>query len=330
MSRGCRRARCAPRHPRNAGRRHRLDHRRRHDRRPAPAAGTRPGRAGAGAASGRAPDRGPRQRPDDPRQCAAPDPLELPDRARPRARHPPELQRRRLRGARRQGDRLERRGSAHDRLGEHPHTRPCASLRDTGRERKRPERAEHARRRLRAAGRHTHRRRRVQLPDPVHPRASDRAAARANRRLLPRSAARIRRRERRHAAEGRRRARLRDPGLVDRQHRAQRAAALGRARTCLLSLRPADAAGRSHPAGRLHEPWGRADHGPPRHGALALQPSVGLRCARPPLARDDAPERRHRGQRRLPGPRRRSSTRTGTPSSGSTGTQARPAGPRAS
>ncbi len=148
----------------------------------------------------------------------------------------------------------------------------------------------------------------------------DRAADRPHRGLRPRSAADARRGQRRHAAPRRRRARLRDQRLVDRQLQPD-----GKLRWSFQApvWYPSDPQPLS--GGRIL----LADYASPgavvivnRHGqrALALRTDLRAGGAQPSVARDHAPEREHRDQRRLqpPGRDRRSDRRGG--SSGSTAT----------
>ena len=54
------------------------------------------------------------------------------------------------------------------------------------------------------------------------------------------------------------------------------------------------------PARRLRQSRARPDHRPPRQGPVALRARAGPRPPGSPIVSDAAPERRHRGERRLP------------------------------
>ena len=120
--------------------------------------------------------------------------------------------------------------------------------------------------------------------------------------LSPRSADQFRRGQRRHADARRRRPGQRDPGPVDRRDRRQRKPALVGSGADRLPLRPAAAARGPRAARRLLEPRSHHRHGSPRPGAVALRADPRTGRAQPSIARDRAPQRGHRGQRRLPPP----------------------------
>ena len=138
-------------------------------------------------------------------------------------------------------------------------------------------RAQHARRRLRAAGRDADRGRRLQLPHPLHPRRTGSSASSAATGVCshdpPHSFG---------AVNGD--TPLKDGGVLvseiqgswidDIAH--EREAPLGGAGAGLLPVRPAAPLRRPDPARRLHESRRGDHHEPARHGALALRASVGL------------------------------------------------------
>src|SRR5579884_997183 len=275
--------------------------------RPEPAA-PRAGLRSLGA-SGRRPDRRPLEQPAARRRSAGPDRLALPTARRPAS--PPELPgpRRRLLHAGRQADRGDGGGRLRDqsrRRGDPSHRLPLRQRR-TGRQRPRP--ALEPRRRRGAARAPARLGRHQELPRHPHPPAATSPRARVRQpgaRLLARPAARVRQPERRRPAPRRSR-----PGDGDQRRLGGRHDALGPRRALLassgsrLSVRYERGAARPLPDRRLRQPRGPGDIRPQRPRALALPSAVGRRCARPPLARPAAAERRHPRHRRLRRPRDR-------------------------
>ena len=132
-----------------------------------------------------------------------------------------------------------------------------------------------ARRRLRASRRDDDRRRRLQLPHPLHPPHTG-SSARSGR---PASACTTRRGRSARSTATRRcpaaAARLGDQRLLDRRLHEDGEAPLGLPGAGVVPVRPAAALGRADPPGRLLAARRRAHRQPARARALALRAAVG-------------------------------------------------------